>query len=95
MPSLLAGRLARLQREFSPAQLSELKELAGGQSFPDLAHHLLNACDPDAQVVAAQKLAGDTGEPSQKQVKQAADQRAQDAVTPFLNHQRMNPTFLP
>ncbi len=43
----LAGRLARLQHEFTPAQLSELKELAGGKSFPDLSHDLLNACDPD------------------------------------------------
>src|SRR3989449_255997 len=32
----LAGRLARLQHEFSPAQLSELKALAGGKSFSDL-----------------------------------------------------------
>jgi type I restriction enzyme R subunit len=32
----LAGRLARLQREFTPSQLLELKELAGGKSFPDL-----------------------------------------------------------
>ena len=31
----LAGRLARLQRDFSADQLGELKELAGGKSFPD------------------------------------------------------------
>ena len=49
----LAGRLARLQREYSPAQLAELSTLAGGKSFPDLAHDLLRACDPDAQVAAA------------------------------------------
>ncbi len=36
----LAGRLARLQREFSPDQLAELRDLAGGKSFPDLAHDL-------------------------------------------------------
>src|SRR4029077_4406495 len=29
----LAGRLARLQRDFTSDQLSELKELAGGKSF--------------------------------------------------------------
>jgi type I site-specific restriction endonuclease len=45
----LAGRLARLQREFSTAQLTELRDLAGGKSFSDLAQALLNACDPDAQ----------------------------------------------
>ena len=33
----LAGRLARLQREFSSEQLAGLRDLAGGKSFPDLA----------------------------------------------------------
>ncbi len=80
----LAGRLARLQREFSRDQLAELKDLAGGKSFPDLAHNLLNACDPDAQVEAAKQLPGVTGEPTEEQVKQAADQLVQGAVTPFL-----------
>src|SRR2546426_11332886 len=42
----LAGRLARLQRDFSREQLAELKHAAGGRSMPDLAHDLLNACDP-------------------------------------------------
>lgn len=80
----LASRLARLQREFSPAQLAELKDLAGGKSFPDLAHALLNACDPDAQIEAARKLPGVTGEPTAEQIKRAAEQLAQEGVTPFL-----------
>src|SRR5262249_59869248 len=54
----LAGRLARLQRHFSADQLSELKTLAGGKSFTDLAHALLSACDPDAQREEAQKVFG-------------------------------------
>ncbi|MBX7258974.1 MAG: DEAD/DEAH box helicase family protein [Candidatus Hydrogenedentes bacterium] len=45
----LAGRLARLQREFSRDQLAELKDLAGGKSLSELSHNLLKACDPDAQ----------------------------------------------
>src|SRR5207249_4629834 len=57
----LAGRLARLQREFTPEQLSELKELAGGKSFPDLAHALLSAVDPDAQLAAARQMPGVIG----------------------------------
>ena len=36
----LAARIARLQRRFSPAQLEELKELAGGKPIPDLARGL-------------------------------------------------------
>jgi type I restriction enzyme, R subunit len=80
----LGGRLARLQREFSPEQLGELTSLAGGTSFPDLAHGLLNACDPDAQMAAAKSVPGVVGEPSNEQVQQAAEQLAQAAVTPFL-----------
>ena len=55
----LAGRLARLQREFSPDQLDELKPLAGGKSFPDLAHALLAACDPDSGSEGAKKAAAE------------------------------------
>jgi type I restriction enzyme R subunit len=83
----LAGRLARLQRDFSADQLAELKELAGGKSFANLAHDLLNAGDPDAQIEAAKKLPGLIGEPTEAQVKQAAEQLAQQAVTPFLKAQ--------
>lgn len=55
----LAGRLARLQREFSTEQLAELKELAGGKSLPDLAHALLQAehGDADAAVTPFMKPA--------------------------------------
>ncbi len=79
----LAGRLGRLQRDFTADQLGELKELAGGKSFPDLAHGLLNAVDTDAQLEAA-RHAGAAGEPSEKQIKDAAETLARSAVTPFL-----------
>ena len=64
--------------------MSELKDLAGGKSFPELAHDLLSACDPDAQVEAAKLQASVAGEPTPEQVKAAAEQLAQQAVTPFL-----------
>ena len=83
----LAGRLARLQRDFSADQLAELKHLAGGKSFPDLAHDLLTACDPDAQIDAAKKLPGVVAVPTEEQVKAAAEQLAQQAATPFLKAQ--------
>ena len=83
----LAGRLARLQRDFSADQLAELKDLANGKSFPDLAHDLLNACDPDAQIDAAKKLPGVVGVRTDEQVKAATEQLAQQAVTPFLKAQ--------
>ena len=80
----LAGRLARLQREFAPAQLAELQALAGGKSFPDLASELLRAADRDAQITAAKLLPGVAGEPTAKQIQTAGEQLAQQAVTPFL-----------
>ncbi len=80
----LAGRLARLQREFAPAQLTELRELAGGKSFPDLAGDLMRAVDPDAQIAAAKQLPGVTGEPTPEHIQTATEQLAQQAVTPFL-----------
>lgn len=80
----LAGRLARLQREFSPSQLAELRELAEGKSFPDLAGDLMRAVDPDAQIAAAKRLPGVTGEPTPEHIQTATDQLAQHAVTPFL-----------
>lgn len=83
----LAGRLARLQRDFSADQLAELKELAGGNSFADLAHDLLNACDPDAQAEEAKKQPGVVGAPTEEHVKAAAEQLARQAVTPFLKAQ--------
>jgi type I restriction enzyme R subunit len=83
----LASRLARLQRDFSADQLAELKDLAGGKSFSDLAHDLLNACDPDVQIEAAKKLPGVVGVPTEEQMKAAAQQLAQQAVTPFLKAQ--------
>jgi type I restriction enzyme R subunit len=80
----LAGRLARLQRDFDADQLAELKTLAGGKSFPDLAHDLLNACDPDAQRDAARDQFRITVEPTEDQFRAAGERLAQKAVTPFL-----------
>ena len=79
----LAGRLARLQHQFSPDQLAELQTLAAGTSLPTLARELLNACDPDAQIAAA-KAQFTLDEPRQQQIDQAASQLARAAVTPFL-----------
>ena len=79
----LVGRLARLQRNCTPVQLSELKDLTGGKSFPDLVHDLLNACDADAQISAAKQQFG-IENPTGEEIAQATEQLARHAVTPFL-----------
>ena len=79
----LAGRLSRLQRDFAPAQLAELRDLAGGKSIADISHDLLNACDPDTQLAAAQVIAGPGNPPTEAHLQTAAEQLAQQAVTPL------------
>ena len=39
----------------------ELKDLAGGKSFPTFAAELFNACDLDTQIVKAKEMFGETG----------------------------------
>lgn len=80
----LAGRLARLQREFSTVQLAELQDLAGGKTLSTLAHALLRACDPDAIRNAAIRLAGTGAEPTDEQLTTAGAALTEQAVTPFL-----------
>ena len=80
----LAGRLARLQREFSREHLAELKTVAGGKSLSDLSHDLLKACDPDAQISAAKQEFSLTGDPTEDQVEKAAQRLMQEAATPFM-----------
>ena len=79
----LAGRLSRLQRDFTPTQLLELRNLAGGKSIPDISHDLLNACDPDHQLAKAKELAGPGVDPTDAHLEAAAQQLAEAAVTPL------------
>ena len=80
----LAGRLARLERQFTPDQLAELRSLAGGKSFGDLARDLLRAGDADIRTEAA-KLQFGVASPDAKQVAAAGVQLARGAAKPFLN----------
>ena len=79
----LAGRLARLQRGFSPDQHTELRDLAGGKSFPELAGDLMRAVDPDAHIATAKEIFG-TPVPSKEQIAETSERLAQQAVTPLL-----------
>ena len=84
----LAGRLSRLQREFTPTQLVEIRDLAGGTSIPEISHGLLNACDPDSQLTAARAIAEELGgpgaPPTEEHIALAAERLAHAAVTPLM-----------
>ncbi len=50
--STLASRLARLERELTPAEIAELNEVAG-RPLADITRGLVAAVDPDRQAQAA------------------------------------------
>jgi len=52
----LAGRLARLDRELTPPQRSQLAAIAGGKTISQLAASLLRAVDPDEVEAASRRL---------------------------------------
>src|SRR5205085_2286078 len=76
----LAGRLARLEREFTADQRAELRELAGGKSLPDLAHDLLRATDPDA--ILARSASEGIEQPTEAQLESAVQALTRAAATP-------------
>lgn len=54
----LAARLARLDRQITPAQRQDLAQRAGGATLAELSSHLLRALDPD---VIAERATGIPG----------------------------------
>ena len=58
----LAGRLARLDREISPKQREDFKELTGGISIAQIAQSLLDTFDPDLLEEKANLRLEETGQ---------------------------------
>ena len=84
----LAGRLARIERLLTPAQIAGIEEVAG-QSFAELTKNLADAADLDAVQARACELAGlepdsDT-EPPADTILKAQTELAEKAARPFLN----------
>ena len=80
----LAGRLARLERQFTPDQLAELRSLGDDTSLGELARGLLDAYDADVRTEAAMLQFG-VASPDAKQVEAAGVRLARSAAKPFLN----------
>ncbi|MER5638307.1 DEAD/DEAH box helicase family protein [Kitasatospora sp. NPDC002227] len=72
----LAGRLARLDRQLTDEERSELAELAGGKELSEIVGGLVRAVDPDAQE-NARRIGGP----------EAVRQLAIDGLTPFANRE--------
>lgn len=81
----LAGRLARIERQITPKERKEFKNLAGGKSINQVAHELLNAYNPDKIEDKARQIfdlpPGQS--PSEEQLEQAQTQLIDEARSTF------------
>jgi type I restriction enzyme R subunit len=57
--SSVAARLARLDRELTPAQRDQIITASGGHSLKDLAKNIVNALDPDFEFTPSPAAAGE------------------------------------
>ncbi|MEZ5433807.1 MAG: type I restriction-modification enzyme R subunit C-terminal domain-containing protein [Verrucomicrobiales bacterium] len=86
----VASRLARLDRMLSQADREEIAKVSGGHSVKQIAAALIKATDPDE--IKARAVAGVTdpgSEPSEEQLKAAAEALANEAAQPLAS----NPAF--
>ncbi len=82
----LAGRLARLDRELTPAQQKEVATTSGGHSLGQMAKALLQAFDPDAVAEHATGIKGaEPQELSEEAFTQAQTELITTACAPFDN----------
>jgi type I restriction enzyme R subunit len=87
MASTLAARLTRLDQGLDDAAKKRIKEIAGGKDIPTLAHELVQALDPDAQVarlVETNVVAVDQ-EPTEQQLDKSERDLLKAALRPFLD----------
>jgi type I restriction enzyme R subunit len=80
----LASRLARLDRQLTPAHRQSI-ETTAGQPLTTLISGLINATDPDVQLERAQEQF-ETETPSPAQVALVAEDLSEAAVAPFLDN---------
>jgi type I restriction enzyme R subunit len=80
----LAGRLARLDREFTPEQKQEVQKISGGKTLAEMSAALLRSIDPD---VIAEKATGKPGaspaEVAPEKMESARKELALAACAPF------------
>lgn len=84
--SALAARLARLTREASYEQLSEITKVAGAD-LKTLTKNLLDSLDPDRNVEIARKRFGlpPEAEPTDKRLDEVEEEAQRAALKPFHN----------
>jgi type I restriction enzyme R subunit len=79
--STLASRLARIDSRITPVDRDKL-EVVAGQSLRSIEHALIEAIDPDRQLVAAQ-IASGSSEPGDAELAKAKAKMLDQAVQPI------------
>jgi len=82
--SSLGGRLASLDRQIADKDRKEIEAAAEGRSVKQIVNALLDAIDPDKKIEKARDLFK-TEEPTEEQVKKAAQELVRTACAPFDN----------
>lgn len=86
--SSLASRLARLDRALNPKARQELTEAGNGVTISQIAHGLVDALDPDAQVAAARMTfeLDSVTEPSAEQLDATRKELLREAAKPLMSN---------
>jgi type I restriction enzyme R subunit len=86
--SSLASRLSRLDKRLTKSQQDTVTELTDGISLKDLASNMVNALDPDWCFEEGRNryLQTEDTEPTEFQIKEAAETLVHEAVAPLANN---------
>jgi type I restriction enzyme R subunit len=83
--SSVAARIARINKNISEEDAEKIVEVTEGKSLGGLVADLVNALNPDNQVEQAKQDNPGVDQPTEEQVKHAADSLIKNAVKPLYN----------
>lgn len=91
--STLAARLARLDKKVNEEDGNKITNITDGKSLSGLTHDLVDSLNPDKHIELACGKPGESGkkiEPTEEEIKQAADKLIKEAVKPLYNPELRN-----
>jgi type I restriction enzyme R subunit len=88
--SSIAGRLARLDKKITPENKAEIQKLGEGKSLKDLTGDLVQSVNPDNHIEQAKMDNPGVEEPTEEQIRKAADKMKIEAVKPLHNPELRN-----
>jgi len=88
--SSVAARIARINKNISEKDAEKVIEVTDGKSLGGLVSDLVDSLNPDKYVEQAKQDNPDVDQPTEEQVKQAADALIKDAVKPLYNPEFRN-----